>query len=213
MRSGGAQALRRVSDDDCDELREVSKLRRRVEKIQQRLRQTSWDRAVTDLRAWADRVGLPTGEAPTSTAIGDAPPSREVRLALAEGGSDELRAVPAAEPDHGPIPDRRQHGRVPVGEVLRFATGEGASTCGVMGDLSLGGMFVRSERVLFPGTTVACGFYVRNGRERELVLVRGVVAWAKASSSLGSRGFGVRFTRMTVDPAWLVFQLTGAAPA
>lgn len=80
--------------------------------------------------------------------------------------------------------EQRKHHRVPVSFKVTCVQDDATSFDGLAGDLSVGGLFVESERLVpfgTPLTIVATGLAARELR------LPSIVRWAKP------RGFGVQF--------------------
>ncbi|MCA9665166.1 MAG: PilZ domain-containing protein [Myxococcales bacterium] len=95
--------------------------------------------------------------------------------------------------------ERREHARVLESQFVRFRR-EGASTSrlATIGDLSEGGIFIRTTALLRSGTELEVDFNAQYGGNAYLVRCHAEVAWVardERSTNMGP-GFGVRF----VDP-------------
>jgi len=92
--------------------------------------------------------------------------------------------------------ERRVHARVPESQFVRFrARSSHAATLALIGDLSEGGLFIRSGELLLPGTFVDIDFNVQHVDQAFLIRCRAQVAWVardNRQSPLGP-GFGVKF--------------------
>jgi DNA-binding response OmpR family regulator len=92
--------------------------------------------------------------------------------------------------------ERRQHYRVPESQFVRFRPKSApASTLALLGDLSEGGLFIRTGELLLPGTLVEVDFNVEFGGQGFLIRCRGQVAWVardNRQSPMGP-GFGIKF--------------------
>jgi DNA-binding response OmpR family regulator len=92
--------------------------------------------------------------------------------------------------------NRRIHTRVPESQFVRFrSVGGPASTLAMVGDLSEGGLFIRSAELHAPGAELELEFQVVHGAQGYLVCCRAQIAWVarEASQSPHGIGFGVRF--------------------
>ena len=97
------------------------------------------------------------------------------------------------------VAERREHARVLESQFVRFRR-EGASTSrlATIGDLSEGGIFIRTTALLRSGTELEVDFNAQYGGNAYLVRCHAEVAWVardERSTNMGP-GFGVRF----VDP-------------
>jgi DNA-binding response OmpR family regulator len=92
--------------------------------------------------------------------------------------------------------ERRVHARVPESQFVRFrARTSPAATLALIGDLSEGGLFIRSGELLLPGTFVDVDFNIQHAEQAYLIRCRAQVAWVardNRQSPLGP-GFGVKF--------------------
>lgn len=111
----------------------------------------------------------------------------------------ELAAAPE-EPGAGS--ERRVHARVPESQFVRFrARSSPAATLALLGDLSEGGLFIRSAELLLPGTLVDVDFNLQHVDQGYLIRCRAQVAWVardNRQSPLGP-GFGVKFLEPPPD--------------
>jgi hypothetical protein len=92
--------------------------------------------------------------------------------------------------------ERRAHLRVPESQFIRFRQKNAlASTLAVIGDLSEGGLFVRTPDLLLPGTLLEIDFNVENDGQAFLVRCRGQVAWVARDDQQSpfGPGFGIQF--------------------
>jgi CheY-like chemotaxis protein/Tfp pilus assembly protein PilZ len=150
-----------------------------------------------------DRVLTADDAAPSASASASDP--AEYLQDVLSGMLDDLgrtkRPTPAA-----PGGERRDHTRVSQSQFLRFRSpGEPSAQVAYLGDLSVGGIFVRSDEMPRRGDTVEIDFNVEHSGQHFRVQCAGVVAWLArtATDSPHGEGFGVRF----VDPAPDVVEL------
>lgn len=95
--------------------------------------------------------------------------------------------------------ERRVHERVPDNQFVRFRRQSAkASTLAYLGDLSEGGVFIRTPDLLARGDVVEVDIDAEYEGQRYLVCCRGTVAWVArdGNASPMAPGFGVRF----IDP-------------
>ncbi len=120
----------------------------------------------------------------------------------------------------GDAADRRIHPRVAESLFVRFRPKSAtASNLALVGDLSEGGLFIRTEELLTPGTLLELEFQVAHEGQEYLVCCRGQVAWVardNRQSPLGP-GFGVKFIDAPPDVVKLLQHIVqeriGQAPA
>lgn len=101
--------------------------------------------------------------------------------------------------------------RIRLQEPIRALFRSGASRgLGLVHDVSLGGLFVRSALLLPPGARVAVALRTAGGGS---LAIRGKVVWntASVSTPLTVSGFGIRVTRATRQFAGFVSGALAAA--
>jgi DNA-binding response OmpR family regulator len=109
--------------------------------------------------------------------------------------------------------DRRAHLRVPESQFIRFRTKPApASTLALVGDLSVGGLFIRSGELLLPGTIVELDFNIVCQDQGYLVRCRGQVAWVARDNQVSplGPGFGIKFIDPPGEVAGLIEQIVEA---
>ena len=94
--------------------------------------------------------------------------------------------------------EQRKHHRVPIDLAVTCTPPDGESFEGAAKDISLGGIFVESERKLVFGSTLT--LVLRGVAARELRLP-GVVRWSEP------RGFGVQFGLLGADATHAIVNL------
>ena len=95
-------------------------------------------------------------------------------------------------------PCERRHPRVTTCVPVRFrAESSSGASDAVLGNLSKGGLFIRTLEAFAPGTIIAGGFVVA-GKKSFVVKFRGVVCWLTPPemSYPPGPGIGVRFCRV-----------------
>jgi DNA-binding response OmpR family regulator len=106
--------------------------------------------------------------------------------------------------------ERRQHYRVPESQFVRFRPKAGpASTLALLGDLSEGGLFIRTGELLLPGTLLEVDLNVELAEQGFLIRCRGQVAWVARDnhqSPMGP-GFGIKFLDPPPDVADLLHRI------
>ncbi len=114
---------------------------------------------------------------------------------------EELELASPAEVAAGGA-ERRVHARVLESQFVRFrARSSPAATLALLGDLSEGGLFIRSGELLLPGTLVDVDFNIQHADQAYLIRCRAQVAWVardNRQSPLGP-GFGVKFLEPPPD--------------
>jgi len=117
-------------------------------------------------------------------------------LSPEDGMASEPNEVDAPAPVADSGSDRRSHPRVLESQFVRFRTKAApASNLAVVGDLSEGGLFIRTAELLPPGMLLELEFQVVHLAQRYMVCCRAQVAWVardNRQSALGP-GFGVKF--------------------
>jgi uncharacterized protein (TIGR02266 family) len=151
-------------------------------------------------RLLAARAGAPARVSEAYAALKARLLERERRISeiVATAFSGAQSASAAAAPDVTPAaePERRSEMRVFL-EVPINLRSEHRLLTASMSNLSVGGVFIRSEDVLPVGRAVELTF---NLPERGGLTAHGVVVWQRPASVGGSPGFGVRFTDIA-EPA------------
>jgi DNA-binding response OmpR family regulator len=108
----------------------------------------------------------------------------------------EVPAVGSGLAEAGEGSERRAHFRVLESQFIRYRPKPAvASTLALLGDLSEGGLFIRTAELLLPGTLVEVDFNVDLEGQGYLIRCRAQVAWVardNKQSPLGP-GFGVKF--------------------
>ncbi len=118
---------------------------------------------------------------------------QKLRLISLFSDLDQRREEPRALPHDHPERDRRRHHRRGLDRALRLrSAGCDASATAWIGDLSKGGMFVRTPRPFPRGTMVAGAFHTAKG----IVGFRGRVVRVVDESAAAAAGFGLEFTRV-----------------
>ena len=119
-------------------------------------------------------------------------------------------SAPGVAPAQRPVVDgheRRAHRRVAENQFVRFRTDEAAtSILGYVGDISEGGLFVRTPRLQAPGVQLMVDVNLEYEGLGYLVRCRGEVAWVArdAEQVAYGPGFGVRFLDPPDDVAVLL---------
>ena len=138
---------------------------------------------------------------PEEEGVDDAPADGVVDEIL-EGQTD-VAAAPLAATDPSPAApgehERRQHPRVTENQFVRFRlAGELTSTLAYLGDLSEGGVFIRSASLPEASSALHVDVNIEHEGLGYLVRCQGVVAWIAEDDSRVpyGPGFGVRF----IDP-------------
>jgi DNA-binding response OmpR family regulator len=112
--------------------------------------------------------------------------------------------------------NRRIHQRVPESQFVRFrAVAWPASTLAMVGDLSEGGLFIRTTGLLASGTELELEFQVVHETQGYLICCRAQVAWVarEASHSPHGMGFGVKFLDAPPEVVVLLQQIVLARTA
>jgi c-di-GMP-binding flagellar brake protein YcgR len=115
-----------------------------------------------------------------------------------EGGTAEARQAAEAEW----CVDERRYARVALQKPVSFCCQNTAFVFEAsLSDLSVGGMFIRTELTIEPGTIVDCDLVLdpmRTGNQRNIVHVRGVIIWNSTTAEGGKGpGFGVKFLEIS----------------
>jgi hypothetical protein len=130
----------------------------------------------------------PMGETPLEEAIAqsieDSPTSIEP--------VDSAEMTPSGDLSKG---ERRKFPRVPLKQSVRFcAKGWQHTIRATVSDLSLGGMFIQSDKLPQVGEEVACGFHMI-GEHGAPILAKGRVVWI----SQEEEGFGLKFIKISTE--------------
>jgi DNA-binding response OmpR family regulator/Tfp pilus assembly protein PilZ len=161
------------------------------------------------------RVGPEPSEPPMRAATGEAveylddvldnllsPEDQELPGEGEAAGEAACAADPAA--------NRRSHPRVLESQFVRFrASSVLSSSLALIGDLSEGGLFIRTADLFRPGTLLELEFQVMHEEQGYLVCCRAQVAWVARDdrqSPLGP-GFGVKFIDAPEDVVRLLQQV------
>lgn len=164
-------------------------------------------------------VGLNRVQSVAQVAVNDtdaAETSAEVSLDL-EAIFDQLIA-PVDEPLSSPVvieevntnsdvSDRRIHHRISGSQFIRFRPESAtSSTLAFLGDLGEGGLFIRTQEILSPGTILNLDFEVEHDHQAFIVRCRGQVAWVAGDNrqSLLGPGFGIKFLDLPADVSKLL---------
>lgn len=157
-----------------------------------------------DFETYRQLIGLERVlHAPKLTVDGDVPMPKSVEFlddVISEVMSDKERPIPEPRSSEGDDDERRVHARVAHSQFLRFRLeARIAAVMAYLGDLSEGGIFVRSAEVPTAGASVDVDFHVEHRQQRFRVCCHGEVAWVarREDASPHGVGFGVRF----VDPS------------
>jgi DNA-binding NtrC family response regulator/Tfp pilus assembly protein PilZ len=151
-------------------------------------------------RAFKELAGM------TRPLVSDAEGSADSDQASAVEVLDEVldhildrHAPPPQEEEDADGRDRRAHHRVQENQFVRFRPDVGStSTVAYLGDISEGGVFIRTSRLLGRGTQLEVDVNVEHDGLGYLVRCRGEVAWVAQDNTQVpyGPGFGVRF----IDP-------------
>lgn len=161
------------------------------------------DVSFSDYRALIGLQRVPTAEgneAPSASASDPAEYLQEVLSGMLDDLGRSKRPTPAQSSE------RRATTRVSQSQFLRFrGEGKPSAQMAYLGDLSVGGIFVRTDEMPRRDEIVEIDFNVEHGGQHYRVQTSGVVAWLARTptDSPHGAGFGVRF----VDPAPDVVQL------
>ncbi|MCK5800604.1 MAG: response regulator [Deltaproteobacteria bacterium] len=147
-------------------------------------------------------------EGPASTSS----PSETIQKILT-GMIDDLDRT--EQPIPAPIKgdERRGAGRIVQNQLLRFRRqGDPTAHVAYLGDLSVGGIFIRTDHILSRDTPVSVDFNVEHEGQRYRVESEGVVAWLahEAGDSPHGAGFGVRFVGPPPDVTLLMKEIVAA---
>lgn len=121
----------------------------------------------------------------------DGPPAEEIRV-------DDPSTIPFINW----CADERRYVRVSVQKPVRFfIRGSSDFATAEMTDLSVGGMFLRTDTLLQPGTIIACALILHpmlDGPQKDAILVKGRVIWTSYGNENGKgRGFGIKFIKIS----------------
>ncbi len=168
------------------------------------------DTGFSELRSLIGLDRVPTADENTASSSSTSDPAEYLQEVLS-GMLDDLdrnkRPTPAQ------AAERRGHTRVHQNEFLRFrAQNESTSHMGYLGDLSVGGIFVRTNEMPRRGATLEIDFNVEHQSQHYRVQTGGVVAWLARmpTDSPHGAGFGVRFVDPAPDVVALMNEIVGS---
>lgn len=111
---------------------------------------------------------------------------------------------------HMDASERRIHLRVPESQFVRFRPNEAnANTLAYVGDLSEGGVFIRTKELLPKGTSLEIDLNVEHHGQGYVIRCRGRVAWVARDNKVSNLGpgFGVEFLSAPEDVVVLLKQI------